>query len=210
MKTFISFLLAFVFAVTNAAGNKYFDAMTKAIEKQKSASTIEAFLESANTFERIGQMEKTEWLPLYYAAHCYIVISFMVPENDKKDAVLDKAQHFLDNAFKLAPEESELFALQAFLYPARITVDPMGRGMEYIGKMNHALDEAIQLNPDNPRCYYLRAITILNMPEGFGGGSAAARPIFEIAKQKFDKFEPESSIYPNWGKEYNEKEMSKL
>lgn len=210
MKALISILLAFVFAVVNAAENKYFEAMTKAVEKQKSASTIEAFLESANTFERISQMEKTEWLPLYYAAHCYIVISFMEPENGKKDAVLDKAQQFLDKAFQLAPKESELFALQAFLYPSRIMVDPMGRGMEYMGKMNHALDEAIRLNPDNPRSYYLRAITVLNMPEGYGGGAAAAGPIFEAAKQNFDRFQPETSISPDWGKEQNEMEMSKL
>ena len=130
--------------------------------------------------------------------------------NEKKDAVLDKAQQFLDKAFQLAPGESELFALQAFLYPSRITVDPMGRGMEYMGKMNQALDEAIRLNPDNPRSYYLRAITILNMPEGFGGGAASARPIFEVAKQKFYNFQPKTSISPDWGKEQNEMEMSKF
>lgn len=210
MKTIISFLLVFVFAAANAAGNKYLEVMTKAVEKQKSASTIEAFLESANTFERISQMEKNEWLPLYYAAHCYIIVSFMEPDNTKKDAVLDKAQQFLDKAFQIAPEESELFTLQAFLYPSRITIDPMGRGMEFMGKMNHALDEAIRLNPDNPRSYYLRAVTILNMPEGFGGGPASAQPVFKIAKQKFDNFKPETSISPDWGKEQNEQEMSKF
>lgn len=210
MKTIISFLLVVVFTAANAAENKYFEAMTQAVEKQKSASTIESFLESANTFERISQMEKTEWLPLYYAAHCYIIVSFMEPDIAKKDAILDKAQHFLDKAFQLAPEESELFALQAFLYPSRITIDPMGRGMDLMGKMNHDLDEAIRLNPENPRSYYLRAITVLNMPEGFGGGATAARPIFETAKAKFESFQPKTPISPNWGKEQNEQEMAKL
>lgn len=209
MKTMISFLLVSIFTVANAAENKYFEAMSKAVEYQKSASTIESFLESANTFERISQMEKTEWLPLYYAAHCYIIVSFMEQEVTKKDAILDKAQLFLDKAFQLAPDESELFALQAFLYPSRITVDPMGRGMEYMGKMNQALDDAIRLNPENPRSYYLRAVTILNMPESFGGGATAALPIFEVAKQKFENFKPKSSIAPNWGKEQNEQEMAK-
>lgn len=210
MKTIISFLLVFAFAASTAAENKYLEAMKKAIEKQKSASAIGEFLENANTFERISQMEKTEWLPMYYAAYCYIVVSFMEPENAKKDAFLDKAQQFLDKSFQISPKESELFALQAFLYPSRITVDPMTRGMEYIGKMNQALDEAIRLNPDNPRSYYLRAITVLNMPEAFGGGPVSARPIFEVAKQKFDSFQPKSSISPDWGKEQNEMEMSKF
>ncbi len=86
----------------------------------------------------------------------------------------------------------------------------MGRGMEMMGKMNQALDEAIRLNPENPRSYYLRAITVLNMPEGFGGGTVTAKPIFEVARQKFESFQPKTSISPNWGKEQNEMEMSKL
>ncbi|HKL33443.1 MAG TPA: tetratricopeptide repeat protein, partial [Tangfeifania sp.] len=138
------------------------------------------------------------------------VMSYIDQNVDKKDPYLDKAQQFLDKAFKIAPRESELFALQAFLYPSRITVDPMARGMEYMGKMNAALDKAIELNPENPRSYYLRAITLLNMPEQFGGGAKVARPLFETAKEKFDKFEPASPIHPDWGKEINEMEMQKL
>lgn len=76
--------------------------------------------------------------------------------------------------------------------------------------MNQALEKAIQLNPENPRSYYLRAITVLNMPEGFGGGAAIAKPIFETAKAKFDSFQPETPISPDWGKEQNEQEMEKL
>lgn len=210
MKTLFAFLLAFFLFQSVSSKNKYEEAMTKALEKHKYASTTEELLNVANTFERIGSMEEKEWLPLYYVAHCYIVISYQETAIDKKDPIIDKAQHFIDKAFQLAPEESELYALQAFLYPSRITVDPMGRGMEYVGKMNHALDEAIRLNPENPRSYYLRAITVLNMPENFGGGAEVARPIFETAKIKFDNFKPVSSISPNWGKEQNEMEISKL
>lgn len=210
MKTLVTILLAFVLIQPGIAKNKYEEAMMKALEKHKYASTTEEFLSVANTFERIGNMESKEWLPLYYVAHCYIVISYQETDLNKKDVILDKAQQFIDKAFRLAPEESELFALQAFLYPSRITVDPMGRGMEYVGKMNQALDDAIRLNPENPRSYYLRGITVLNMPENFGGGANVAKPIFETAKTKFDNFKPETSISPNWGKEQNEMEMSKL
>lgn len=210
MKTLITLLFTVLFIISNATENKYQEAMNKAVEKLKYISANNDFLEVANTFERISANEQKEWLPMYYAAQCYIIVSYNEQDLSKKDAILDKAQQFLDKAFQLAPEESELFALQAFLYPSRIIVDPMGRGMEFVGKMNQALEEAIRLNPENPRSYYLRAITVLNMPENFGGGSAAAKPIFEIAKQKFDNFQPVSSISPNWGKEQNEEEMKKL
>ena len=210
MRTFIILLFSILFFNSNASENKYKEAMLKAVEKLNSASVSQDFLEAANTFERISPIEKKEWLPLYYVAHCYIIISYQESDNNKKDAILDKAQKYLDMALKLQPEESELYALQAFLYPSRITVDPMARGMEMVGKMNQALDEAIRLNPENPRSYYLRAITVLNMPENFGGGAAAAKPIFKTAKQKFDNFQPKTSISPNWGKEQNDVEMQKL
>lgn len=210
MKTVFTILLTGVFFLSFAAENKYQQAMIKAVEKLKYASESKDFLEVANIFERISRNEEKEWLPLYYLAQCYIVVSYNEADATKKDALLDKAQSFLDKAFLLKPKESELFALQAFLYPSRIIVDPMGRGMEYAGKMNQALDEAIRLNPGNPRSYYLRAITVLNMPENFGGGAAAAKPVFEMAKQKFESFKPATAISPNWGKEQNNAELAKL
>ncbi len=86
----------------------------------------------------------------------------------------------------------------------------MNRGMELMGELNRALDRAMKLNPDNPRSYYLRAITLLNMPETFGGGASIAKPLFLTARKKFEKFKPQSSIWPDWGKEMNEEELSKL
>lgn len=210
MKTLLTFLFSFVLMTSFSQENKYEQAMLNAIEKMKSSVTISEFLDVANSFERISQSVKAEWIPLYHAAFAYIVIGFQEQDVAKKDPYLDKAQQFLDKAFKIAPEESELFALQAFLYPARIIVDPMTRGMEFMGKMNAALDLATQKNPENPRSYYLRAISLLNMPESFGGGAAVAKPLFETAKLKFDNFQPLSPISPNWGKVQNEAELGKL
>lgn len=210
MKALVTIILSVLFLATNAQENKYEQAMTSAIEKLNQASMTDDFINVANTFERISLNEKNEWLPLYYAAYSNIVVTYSIQDNTKKDAILDKAQKYIDDALKLAPKESELYTLLGFLYPSRITVDPMARGMEYVGKMNQALDEAIKLNPENPRSYYLQAVTTLNMPEAYGGGSAVAKPIFEKAKEKFDKFKPATSISPNWGKEQNEMELSKL
>ena len=210
MKTIGTILLILIFLCTQAQPTRYEQAMAKALEQLNQASMGDDFINAANTFERISLNDKKEWLPLYYAAYSYIVVTYVLTDNTQKDAYLDKAQKFLDDAFLLAPDESELYTLQAFLYPSRITVDPMARGAEYIGKMNLALDKAIDLNPQNPRSYYLRAITTLNMPEAFGGGPAAAKPICELAKEKFNNFRPETSLSPNWGKEQNEEELNKL
>lgn len=210
MKTIITVFLLTVFLISSASENKYHNAMNKALGKLNLASENKDYLEVANAFERISQNEQKEWLPLYYVTQCYVLVSFNETDVQKRDAILDKAQGFLDKAFVISPDESELFALQAFLYPSRIMVDPMGRGMEYAGKMNRAIEEAIRLNPENPRPYYLQAISTLNMPENFGGGAAAAKPIFKVAEEKFKQFKPATTLSPNWGKEQNEAELAKL
>ena len=189
------------------ANEAYEKAMGLSIETLFQSKTISEYVEVANQFERISQIEKAEWLPLYYASFAYIMISFQEPDNAKKDTYLDQAQKYLDQAKAIAPNESELYMLQGFLYPSRINVDPMNRGMLYMGELNKSLDKALELNPDNPRVYYLRATMTFHMPEAYGGGAAKALPLFLTAEEKFKIFKPKTAISPNWGKEMNDAEF---
>jgi hypothetical protein len=210
MKTVLTFVMSLFLLTANGQSSRYEQAMLDAMEKMNNASSTGEYIEAANLFERIGQSEKKEWLPQYHAAFMYLLAGFQEEDMTKKDPYFDKAQHFLDMAFQLTQENSELFVLQAFIYPGRIAVDPMNRGVELMGKMNAAIDNAIRLDPENPRSYYLQAVILLNMPVEFGGGPGVAKPLFEKASEKFDNFIPESPLSPNWGKEQNEEELSKL
>jgi len=210
MKTLLTMVLATALITTVAAQNNYEKAMAVAVEKLNNAAYLSEFNESANTFERISLNEKEEWLPNYYAAYSTIVMSFQEQDAAKKEKYNEKAQQFIDKALEIAPEESEIHALQAFLYPSVIMMDPMNRGPVYIERMNKSLEKAIELNPENPRSYYLQAITVLNMPKEFGGGAEKARPLFEKAQEKFEVFTPTTPLSPTWGKEQTEQELSKL
>ena len=205
-KLFATLILVSLFSF-GFANEAYEKAMSLSIEKLFQVKTVPEYIEVANQFERISTMEKGEWLPLYYASFAYIMISFQEPDNAKKDTYLDQAQKYLDQAKAIDPNESELYMLQGFLYPSRINVDPMNRGMLYIGDMNKSLDKAMELNPDNPRVYYLRATIVHHTPEAYGGGAAKALPLYETAVEKFNIFKPKTAISPNWGKELNEAEL---
>jgi len=190
MKTLtITLVLVSMFSMINA-NEAYQNAMTQSIEKLFQANSIPEYVEIGNQFERISTIEKTEWLPLYYASYAFIMISFQETDQPKKDQYLDQAQKYLDQAMVINPNESELHMLQGFLYPSRITIDPMTRGMELMPKMNQSLDKALELNPDNPRVYFLRASMTLHMPEAYGGGAAKALPMFLMADEKFKVFKP--------------------
>jgi len=210
MKKSILILATILLSGIGYANDAYQKAMSQSIEKLFQAKTISQYVEVANQFERISQIEKSEWLPMYYASFAYIMISFQEAENAKKDQYLDQAQKYLDQAMAIDPNESELYMLQGFLYPSRITIDPMARGMIYMGKMNESLDKALTLNPDNPRVYYLRATMTYHMPEAYGGGAAKALPLFQAAAEKFQIFKPKTEISPNWGKEMNDAELKKI
>ncbi len=210
MKTVITIILSFMLLMVQAQESPYEKAMQSAYNKLQQAQMADEFIDAANTFERISQNETSEWLPLYYVAYSNIVTSYSMEDAIQKEALLEKAQKHIDAALEKAPEESELHALQAFLYPSLIMIDPMTNGPVYVGKLYESLDKAERLNPENPRIYFLRAVTLLNMPPEFGGGSEVAKPVFLKAKEKFDSFEPALPFSPQWGKELTEEELSKL
>ncbi|MFA5326864.1 MAG: hypothetical protein WC384_03665 [Prolixibacteraceae bacterium] len=208
-KLFITLCFA-LFSILSFPNEAYRKAMSSSIENLFQAKTISEFVEVANQFERISKIEKAEWLPLYYASYAYMMVSFQEPENAKKDQFLDQAQKYLDQAMVIDSGESELYMLQGFLYPSRINIDPITRGIIYMEKMNQALDKALELNPDNPRVYYLRATMTFHMPEAYGGGAAKALPLYKTADEKFKKFKPKTELSPKWGKEINETELKNV
>jgi hypothetical protein len=190
--------------------DRYTTAMLGAIKKMEQASDPADLMESANRFERIATAEKSRWMPYYYASYSLISMSFDENDGNKKDQILDRAQELLDKAMELEAEESELYTLQAFLYPSRIMVDPMGRGMNLIGKILASLETAKKLNPDNPRAYFLEGVNKLNLPPSLGGGADVAKPILEEALVKFEAFANEDPLWPGWGKEATRAELEKL
>jgi tetratricopeptide (TPR) repeat protein len=206
MKNLMFFLLlAFIVNLGTAQDeSSYMMIMVKHKKSFKMARSAQDFQDLANNFERIANAESDQWHPLYYAALCYINMSFVSDQNEQKDAFLDKAQAFIDKALLIYPDESELFVLQALLYQGKIQIDPAGRGMTYSAKADEQLSIAKKINPENPRIYYLMGLNVLHTPESFGGGPTAACPLFQTAIEKFKNHLPENVLSPTWGGERNQ------
>jgi hypothetical protein len=193
-----------------AQGNRYQEAMLSNLESLGKASGPDEYTQCANRFERIATAEKSLWMPYYYASYSLVVMSFDEADGGKKDLILDRAQELLDKALDLEPDESELQVLQAFLYPSRILVDPMSRGMQYMELIFSTLEKAKTLNPDNPRIYFLEGVNKANLPPAMGGGPEEARPLLELSLAKFEAFTIEDPLWPNWGEEAARSELGKL
>jgi len=67
MKSFFLSLMLFGSLVSSGQSDKYVAAMEKTFHLFDSARSTADLLSLANTFERIADAEKTQWLPYYYA-----------------------------------------------------------------------------------------------------------------------------------------------
>lgn len=159
----------------------------------------QAFLDISARFVKIGEAEKTEWLPYYYAAFA-VATNNSIHRGDQ-DANAIKGNAILNKAEALSKGNSEIYALRALFAQQQLMVDPVSRWQAFAEQFIETLQTAKKLNPNNPRVYLIEGQAIFTTPEQFGGGSAKAKPLFEEAVRKFDAFKPESSISPNWGRQ---------
>jgi hypothetical protein len=202
MKTFFTLLVLIVLVnITSAQNAKFIDAMTKGLEALSNSGTAEEVLATSNRFERIAKAEKTEWLPYYYAAYSRALYSFFSDDKSKVDEILDVAQSMIDVADSLSPKNSEVILAKAMILSGRIMVDPMSRVMQYGMQSGMLMNEAMQIDPENPRSYFMMGQSLFYTPAEFGGGKEAGCAMLEKSREKYATFTPESEIHPNWGEE---------
>jgi hypothetical protein len=195
-------LLVSVFA-TNASDSseRFQKAMGATLEQMKTAQKPEEIQAVANQFERIASAETAEWLPNYYAALCQLMLS-QKGEKSGVDALMDKADIFIQKAEKLSPNNDEIEVLKADIAMMRISVDGMSRFMTYGQAFEIAIQKAQSINPENPRAYALKASMVYYTPEQFGGGAKNACPIVKVALGKFTNFKATYAFAPTWGEGY--------
>lgn len=201
MKQILFFPFLLLFALTTfAQGSKFEDAMKQNIGQIDSITMKNNAIDLANRFARIGDAEKTRWLPYYYAAYLTAMQAVMTPNASEKDPLADQAEAYLTTAKQLlAKESAEIAVIESLIATARLTVDPQNRYQTYGMQITKAIEKAKSLDPANPRPVLLEAQNLYYTPEAFGGGKAAARPLFEKARDLFKNFQPEDELSPNWG-----------
>src|SRR5215218_1671357 len=184
-----------------AQSDKYADAMKKNISLLDSVYQKGNAAELANNFERIGDAEKTQWLPYYYAAYCNVMRAFTEQDKTKTDGIADKAEQLITKAEEiLGKENSETDVIKSMIASSHMMVDPQTRWQQYGAASSQNIEKAKQLDPTNPRPVLLEGQAKFYTPEAFGGGKAVAKLLFEKAIPMFDAFKPESELHPAWGK----------
>jgi len=201
-------LVSLMATATFAQSEKYIKAMEAKIAMLDSNNSADAWKELANSFERIAEAEKTQWLPYYYASYAIVMIGYgsmpqdgsMGDNSSITDPYADKAESLLNKALALTTANTEIYCVKKMVHSLRMMGNPMSRYMTEGTKATEALAKAKELNASNPRIYILEAQDKFYTPEQFGGSKAEAKILFEKAKGLFDTYKTESTIAPNWGR----------
>jgi len=161
-------------------------------------------VQQSNKLELIAKKWDNEWAAHYYLAFSKAVLSYLEKDATKRDAYLDVADKEKEDAVSLLKKETdETYVLAAMIANARMAVDPMNRWQKYGALFSSNLESAKDLNPDNPRMYYLQGISKFYTPKTYGGGKKIAQPYFEKAEGLFAKEKGNDITMPYWGKDKN-------
>ncbi len=199
-KYFLAFALLCSIS-TYAQTDKFTGAMQKTLTLLDSAKTTSDFQNASAAFERIGDAEKTQWLPYYYAGLALTTSGWM-DQNVDKDANAEKVKALCAKA-EAVENNAEICTLRNMAATQQMLVDPQGRWMSYGQEAAAALQKGMQVDPNNPRLYYLQGMSLFNTPEQFGGGKDKAKPVFEKALSLL-KSEKPKPLYPHWGQQQTE------
>lgn len=201
MKQFLLSIAMLVSVAAFSQSAKYADAMQKNLATLDSAKTTSDFNAVSAAFERVGDAEKTQWLPYYWAALAKVRIGW-VDNTVDKDKLAEETKAIIAKGEALN-QNSEFQALRDMAAVQQMMVDPQNRWQTYGAEASAALQKGMQMDPKNPRLYYLQGMSVFNTPEQFGGGKAAAKPLFQKAADLF-KTEEKKPLYPTWGAQQND------
>ena len=201
-KIILSIAVVLVSLASMAQKSEFLETMGETLGQFSTCRNVSDFQALGNKFQMVATVEKDEWLPLYYHAYCFIVMSFMEPTDAvKKDNYLDEAEKSIGKLIAMVPNEAEVFTLQSFYFTARLVVNPMERGQEFSGLSGQAIGKALAIDPTNPRARLMKLQMDLGSAKFFGQDTKSFCPQAKELQASWDNFKPKSPIHPVWGKD---------
>lgn len=152
--------------------------------------------------DRVLSAEQGNKYAQYYKLYAqYRLISNLSQKNpDQAFRLIDEALESASNIQNAKAFSSEMKTVLAGIYMMKLSKDKT-EAATISGKIHGLLDEAEQLDPNNPRAYLIRGIMLFNTPKFFGGDKDAAIQSFRKAINllKNNKEKENSELSPQWG-----------
>jgi hypothetical protein len=196
-------LLICTVAFTFAQNGDYTARLEASVKKLDQSESVRDFQDLEKAFVQIGNTQKTEWLPYYYAALCNARIGFLLQDDGEKiepysvrgEAQIKKSESLAKGDSKAL---SEIYVVQAMIYRTKVFISPMTMGRQFGPLSDQFLKKAQKLDAENPRAFYLEAWTKYYTPKLWGGDKELAKELAEKAIQKLPA--TAFGVMPHWGK----------
>lgn len=186
--------------------------MTEALKKLNESKSVADYIEAANQFAVIGKVTKDEWLPWYYYANTYILLTYIdySASMKKKDQYLDLAEPAIARMLEQFPKESELHVLNGFCIVSRIAIDSGSRGVSLYPGYAKAIDKSVEINPANPRAKFFKLSNDIGTAQYMGQNVKSFCPRLQELLNGWDDYKNPSALHPTWGKGEVEKKFKEL
>lgn len=188
-------LIAMITATVVKSQTQYESGMKKAFMLWGEGKDMEALA----MFERIGQAEKDNWVPMYHAANVLISTQWNEKDLVKKNEMLEKAKTIIAEAHARDANNSEITTLEGMLYTSYVAMDPGTYGMKYSPMIMQLHSKAVALNPDNPRALANKIEYEMGSARFFGNDLAPYCAKMKEILPKFENQKLEVPFAPSYG-----------
>jgi len=160
--------------------------------------------EARNLFIRcLMQSDKGNAVFLYYVGlvdYRLAIFSFSGQDTAAAERWTTEGEQYLEKAMIADPAFAEAFALYGYLLGMELALHPE-KAMELGMKSFGSFDQALSIDPSNPRIHLLKGVYLLYVPEAYGGGPDSALESLLKAVGFFEKERVEDPMKPDWGKD---------
>jgi tetratricopeptide (TPR) repeat protein len=200
---FTIFLLLCKYQASFASTPEIIDSIIKAKQLLKEGSILvdtSRIFKARNIFLKVYEKESTPE-NLYFVAqseHELVRFGMAFEKSDLFQLYLDSSIARSKQLTELKPEWSEPYALLSLLYGYKIAKNHI-YGVTLGPKSYYLAEDALKLNKENPRAWFVAGIVRLHMPDILGGGADEAIPFFKKAINLYEHDSVNDSLSPDWG-----------
>ncbi len=196
MKRILLFLLisSGILIGAQSLSDKEFQAKISEIEKAKNAESIGSLI----TYFEDPAQDVSQWQPAYYATYAGLKQAQIYLRNNNTVAAsnsIKSAERNFQSISHLIPANSEIRVLKAYINILKISAN--GKNEQLIKEAKQMLYLKQNIDPNNPRMELMRAELSYALGHHLAGKDLNTQ--FQNAEAALKKFQPKSSIDPNWG-----------
>jgi len=185
-----------VFSLVCFGQSKYEKGMQKALEQWQGGQIKEAIA----LLERIAASDKENWVPVYYQVFIEITQGFNNPQEAAVEEEIERNRIIIEQWLNKGGEE--WYVLKGMNETLELITDPMTKGMTQSPIINQAYEQAVALNPKNPRAVYSLASFHLNSAKFMKVDVDYYCKMLHKSIELFNQQTSEIPFYPSWGKDW--------